>query len=104
MSNLNSSTSTGVNDAAGTARNFPRGEVVPRRYESLRTAESVAAHYATMHFFSRRGTPYAYECATCRAFHCGLDTGRPWHGVRWSHDCWVEFLGIHPDASEADAA
>ena len=104
MSDLKSTPSVSASATAGEMKNYSRPGAVPRPYATRGAAESVAAHYATLHFFARRGTPYAYECATCRAFHCGLDTGRVWHGDRWSHDCWTEFIGIHPDAAESDAA
>jgi hypothetical protein len=73
----------------------------PRRYSSREAAESVAAAYSVMAYFSSRGKPYIYPCTMCDAHHVGLDTSRPWHGTRRRHDQHKDFAGQHPGAAVA---
>lgn len=90
-----------MNATAGVPRNYPRPSAVPRPYETRRTAESVAAHFRTLRFFTRRGDPYVYRCDACGVWHVGLDTGARWHSCRDRHDNYLSFIG---DRSESEAA
>ena len=87
--------------AGGGAANFPRPEKTPRRYAVRADAERIAAHYRRMAYFTRRGEAYPYACATCAAYHVGIDTGAKWHECRVRHDNYADFSLIAAGESAA---
>jgi hypothetical protein len=101
MSDPKSTPSTGVSAAADKRMNYPRPGDVPRPYATRGAAEAVAAHFRTLRFFTRRGEPYTYQCASCGVFHVGLNTGARWHDCRDRHDNYLAFIGVHPEAEAA---
>lgn len=103
MSDLKHNPSAGVSVPAGEMKNYSRPGAVPRPYETRGAAESVAAHFRTLRFFTNRGEPYVYWCERCQVWNVGLRTGAPWHECRDSHDNYLSFIGVHPDA-DAEAA